>query len=294
MPAKSKGKKNMKRVLISDTLSPEGIEILKNTPGLEVDVMTNLTPDELKGVIKDYDGLAIRSATKVTKEIIEKADNLKVVGRAGIGVDNVDVNAASKRGIVVMNTPGGNTITTGEHSIAMMFTRQADPPGHGLDEVRQVGKEQVHGQRGLQQDPGDHRHRPGGHHRGRPGPGPQDERHRLRPLPGPRDGREDGHHAGHPRRAAEALPLHLRPHAADQGHEERHQRRLHRQDAQRRLHHQLRPRRDHQRKGPSGGPEIGQGGRGRPRRLRRRAHEEHGAGESPPCHLHAPPRGSDG
>ncbi|HEX9157982.1 MAG TPA: phosphoglycerate dehydrogenase, partial [Syntrophales bacterium] len=121
MPAKTKGKKNMKRVLISDTLSPEGIEILKNTPGLEVDVMTNLTPDELKGVIKDYDGLAIRSATKVTKEIIEKADNLKVVGRAGIGVDNVDVNAASKRGIVVMNTPGGNTITTGEHSIAMMF-----------------------------------------------------------------------------------------------------------------------------------------------------------------------------
>ena len=121
MPDKTKGKKNMKRVLISDTLSPEGIEILKNTPGLEVDVMTNLTPDELKGVIKDYDGLAIRSATKVTKEIIEKAGSLKVVGRAGIGIDNVDVNAASKRGIVVMNTPGGNTITTGEHSIAMMF-----------------------------------------------------------------------------------------------------------------------------------------------------------------------------
>jgi len=120
MIAQRKGKKNMKRVLISDTLSPEGIEILKNTPGLEVDVMTSLTPDELKGIIKDYDGLAIRSATKVTKEIIEKADNLRVVGRAGIGVDNVDVNAASKRGIVVMNTPGGNTITTAEHSIAMM------------------------------------------------------------------------------------------------------------------------------------------------------------------------------
>ncbi len=111
----------MKRVLISDTLSPEGIEILKNTSGLEVDVMTNLTPDELKGVIKDYDGLAIRSATKVTKEIIEKADNLKVVGRAGIGVDNVDVNAASKRGIVVMNTPGGNTISTCEHTFALLF-----------------------------------------------------------------------------------------------------------------------------------------------------------------------------
>ena len=112
----------MKRVLISDTLSEEGIAILKDTPGIEVDVMTNLTPDELKGVIKDYDGLAIRSATKVTKEIIDRADKLSVIGRAGIGLDNVDIAAASMRGIVVMNTPGGNTITTGEHAIAMMFS----------------------------------------------------------------------------------------------------------------------------------------------------------------------------
>ncbi|MDD5711320.1 MAG: phosphoglycerate dehydrogenase [Smithellaceae bacterium] len=111
----------MKRVLVSDSLSQEGIEIFKNTKGLKVDVMTNLTPDELKGVIKDYDGLAIRSATKVTKEIIDHAANLKVIGRAGIGLDNVDLEAASKRGIVVMNTPGGNTITTGEHAIAMMM-----------------------------------------------------------------------------------------------------------------------------------------------------------------------------
>jgi D-3-phosphoglycerate dehydrogenase len=110
-----------KRVLVSDTLSPEGVEIFRQAPGIEVDVITNLTPDELKGVIKDYDGLAIRSATKVTKEIIAAADNLKVVGRAGIGLDNVDIAAASKRGIVVMNTPGGNTITTGEHAIAMMM-----------------------------------------------------------------------------------------------------------------------------------------------------------------------------
>jgi D-3-phosphoglycerate dehydrogenase / 2-oxoglutarate reductase len=112
----------VKRVLVSDTLSPEGIEILKNTPGIEVDVMTNLTPDELKGVIKEYDGLAIRSATKVTKEIIDCADKLAVIGRAGIGLDNVDIITASKRGIVVMNTPGGNTITTGEHAIAMMLS----------------------------------------------------------------------------------------------------------------------------------------------------------------------------
>ncbi len=109
------------KVLVSDTLSPEGIQILKNAPGLEVDVMTNLTPDELKGVIGEYDGLAIRSATKVTAEIIYKADKLKVIGRAGIGLDNVDALAASKRGIVVMNTPGGNTITTAEHALAMML-----------------------------------------------------------------------------------------------------------------------------------------------------------------------------
>jgi len=111
----------MKKVLVSDTIAPEGIEIFKEAPGIEVDVMTNLTPDELRGVIGEYDGLAIRSATKVTKEIVDAAKNLKVIGRAGIGIDNVDVAAASKRGVVVMNTPGGNTITTAEHTIAMMF-----------------------------------------------------------------------------------------------------------------------------------------------------------------------------
>jgi D-3-phosphoglycerate dehydrogenase / 2-oxoglutarate reductase len=118
----------MKKVLVSDTLSPEGIEIFKNAAGIEVDVITNLTPDELKGIIKDYDGLAIRSATKVTREIIEKAERLKVIGRAGIGLDNVDAAAASQRGIVVMNTPGGNTITTAEHSIAMMFALARQVP----------------------------------------------------------------------------------------------------------------------------------------------------------------------
>ena len=112
----------MQKVLVSDTLAREGIEIFENAPGIEVDVTTNLTPDELQGIIKDYDGLALRSATKVTRELIDKADKLKVIGRAGIGLDNVDVNAASKRGIVVMNTPGGNTITTAEHAISLMLS----------------------------------------------------------------------------------------------------------------------------------------------------------------------------
>ena len=118
----------MYKVLVSDTLAAEGIEILKSTPGVEVDVKTKLTPEQLKEVIKDYDGLAVRSATKVTAEIIEHADKLKVIGRAGIGLDNVDAPAASKRGIVVMNTPGGNTITTAEHAIAMMFSLARQVP----------------------------------------------------------------------------------------------------------------------------------------------------------------------
>src|SRR4030042_718680 len=110
------------KVLISDNLSEKGVEIFKKAEGLQVDVKTGLTPDELKAVIKDYDGLVIRSATKVTAEIIQMADKLKVVGRAGIGLDNVDIPAASQRGIVVMNTPEGNTITTAEHTISLLLS----------------------------------------------------------------------------------------------------------------------------------------------------------------------------
>ncbi|MBI5187541.1 MAG: phosphoglycerate dehydrogenase [Nitrospirae bacterium] len=108
------------KVLISDSISPKGIEILKNA-GLEVDVKTGMRPEELKASIGDYHGLIIRSATKVTAEIIDAATNLKVIGRAGSGLDNVDMTAATKKGIVVMNTPGGNTITTAEHTIALML-----------------------------------------------------------------------------------------------------------------------------------------------------------------------------
>ncbi len=110
----------MPKVLISDKLSAAAVEIFR-ARGIEVDVKTGLTPADLRGIIGDYDGLAIRSATKVTKEVLEAATRLKVVGRAGIGVDNVDVKAATARGVVVMNTPNGNAITTAEHAIAMMF-----------------------------------------------------------------------------------------------------------------------------------------------------------------------------
>jgi D-3-phosphoglycerate dehydrogenase len=115
------------KVLISDNLSAEGVEILKRG-GLEVVVKTGMTPDELKKEIKDYDGLVIRSATKVTADVIAAAKKLKVVGRAGSGLDNVDKAAASKRGIVVMNTPGGNTITTAEHALSMMMSLARNIP----------------------------------------------------------------------------------------------------------------------------------------------------------------------
>ena len=110
----------MKKVLISDNISSRCVEILK-AAGLEVDIKTGLKPEELKAIIGEYSGLVIRSATKVTAEIIDAAAKLKVVGRAGSGLDNVDKVAASKKGIVVMNTPGGNTVTTAEHALAMMF-----------------------------------------------------------------------------------------------------------------------------------------------------------------------------
>ncbi len=108
------------RVLVSDSLSEKGIEILKNA-GLSVDVNTKLSKEELLKVIGDYDGLVVRSATKVTAEVLNAAKNLKVVGRAGAGLDNIDVPASTKKGVVVMNTPGGNTVTTAEHSISMLL-----------------------------------------------------------------------------------------------------------------------------------------------------------------------------
>jgi D-3-phosphoglycerate dehydrogenase len=115
------------KVLISDSLSEQGITILKKA-GLEVDIKTKLTPAELITEIGQYDGLVIRSGTKVTKEVIAAAKNLKVIGRAGSGLDNVDLPAATKRGIVVMNTPGGNTITTAEHTFALIFSMARQTP----------------------------------------------------------------------------------------------------------------------------------------------------------------------
>ena len=110
----------MAKVLVSDTLAPEGLEILERAPGLTVVCEPGLKGDELLAAVADIDGLVIRSGTQVTAEVIAAAEKLKVIGRAGIGVDNVDVSAATARGIAVMNTPSGNNITTAEHAVALL------------------------------------------------------------------------------------------------------------------------------------------------------------------------------
>jgi D-3-phosphoglycerate dehydrogenase len=125
------------KVLISDSLSARAVEIFRSR-GIEAVVKTGLKPDELIAVIGEYDGLAVRSATKVTSKVLDAARNLKVVGRAGIGVDNIDINAASARGVVVMNTPYGNAITTAEHAIALMFALAREIPA--ADHSTQSGK----------------------------------------------------------------------------------------------------------------------------------------------------------
>ena len=127
----------MPKVLISDDLSPRAAEILA-ARGIEVDMLPGITPEELKTRIAGYDGLAVRSATKVTAELLGRAPALKIIGRAGIGVDNIDVAAATQRGIVVMNTPYGNSTTAAEHAIAMLFALCREIPA--ADRSTQAGK----------------------------------------------------------------------------------------------------------------------------------------------------------
>jgi D-3-phosphoglycerate dehydrogenase len=103
------------RILITDDLSPEGMAHLESAPDVEFDLVKGLTPAALAQCIPGYDGLIVRSSVQVTQEVLAAADRLKVIGRAGVGVDNIDMAAASMAGIIVMNTPGANTIATAEH-----------------------------------------------------------------------------------------------------------------------------------------------------------------------------------
>ena len=127
----------MPRVLISDPMDPKAAEVFRAN-GVEVDEKPGLSRDELKSIIGEYDGLAIRSATKVTADLLEAASALTVIGRAGIGVDNIDIPAATARGIVVMNTPFGNSITTAEHAVALMFALARELPA--ADASTQAGR----------------------------------------------------------------------------------------------------------------------------------------------------------
>src|SRR3569832_292766 len=129
----------MPKVLISDALSPAAVQIFKDR-GIDVDFPPALgkDKDKLAEIIGNYDGLAIRSATKATAKILDQAKNLKVIGRAGIGVDNVEIPAATAKGVIVMNTPFGNSITTAEHAIALMFALARQIPQ--ADASTQAGK----------------------------------------------------------------------------------------------------------------------------------------------------------
>ena len=112
----------MIKVLATDGMAPAGVEVFAETEGIEIDVRKGVSAEELLQLIPEYDGLIIRSATQVTAEVVQAGTKLKAVGRAGVGVDNVEIPAASRRGIVVMNTPEANTISTAEHTLTMLFS----------------------------------------------------------------------------------------------------------------------------------------------------------------------------
>ena len=170
------------RVLIADKLSPAAVAIFKER-GVEADIKTGLSKDELLKIVDQYDGIAIRSATKITADVIKAAKKLKVVGRAGIGVDNVDIPAATAAGVIVMNTPFGNSITTAEHAIALMMALARDLPAANAS--TQAGKWEKNRFMGVELYGkvlgliGARQYRL---HRRRPRQGPEDARHRLRSL----------------------------------------------------------------------------------------------------------------
>ena len=116
------------KVLVADPIAQRGIDELSNGGLLDVTVKIGLKPDELLAIIGEFNALVVRSETKANAKVIEAANNLKVIGRAGVGVDNVDVDAATKRGIIVMNTPGGNTISTAEQAFTLMMSLARKTP----------------------------------------------------------------------------------------------------------------------------------------------------------------------
>ncbi len=166
------------KVLVSDKMDEAGIDIFENQEGIDVDVNTGLSPEALRNIIGSYDALAIRSATKVDKALLDAAVNLKVVARAGIGLDNVDIDEATRKGVAVMNTPGGNTVTTAEHAIAMMMSLTRNiPRASAFHEGGKMGEKAASGTGDLQQDVRHYRFRQYRFHRGQPGQGAENAGH---------------------------------------------------------------------------------------------------------------------
>ena len=171
------------RVLIADEMSKKAVEILSGA-GFTVDVKTGMKPEELAAVIGQYHGVGIRSASKIKADTLANPGKLKIIGRAGVGVDNIDVKAATEKGILVINTPQGNAAAAAELAIGLMFALARKIPQAAREHAAgRLGEEEVHGRRDRRQDagrgrPGQHRP-PGGRARRRP----EDERHRLRPVP---------------------------------------------------------------------------------------------------------------
>ena len=257
------------KVLISDNLSPRGVEILK-TAGLEVDFRSKTPAEEIEKIIGDYDALIIRSATKVTAALLEKATRLKVIGRAGSGLDNVDIPAATKKGVVVMNTPGGNTVTTAEHTIGMLFAcARMIPQAYASMKAGKWEKKKFEGVELCGQDARRRRPRRDRRRGRQPLRGARHEGPRLRPLHldrrRPRRSasrladlptiwqRADFITVHTPKTKETANLINTRDDRPDEG---------------RRAHHQLRPRRHRQRAGPLRGARERQGRRRGLRRLR--------------------------
>ena len=259
------------RVLIADALSPAAVEIFRQR-GVDADVKVGLSKDELIAIIGDYDGLAVRSATKATKDVIAVAKNLKVIGRAGIGVDNVDIPAATAAGVVVMNTPFGNSITTAEHAIAMMFALARQLPAADLS--TQAGKWEKNRFMGVEL----YAKTLGLIGAGNIGGIVADRANGLKmkviaydPLPVAGAGGGDRRREGRTRRPARPRRRHHPAHAPDRQDPEHPLRRSAGRDEKGRADRQLRPGRPGRRGGPALRPGIRPYGRRGLRRLRRGA-----------------------
>ena len=271
------------RILVADKLAAEGLEFLKSS-GFAYDEKIGLKEPELAAAVPEYDALIVRSGAKVTAKVLENPGKLRAIARAGVGVDNIDLPAATSKGILVLNTAAASTLSTAEHALALMMSlARKVPQAHQALQSRRAGVEEaqpVPGHATGRQDAGRGRPGPDRPDRRQPGAGDGDERRRLRPVL---------HRPRRPGRAGEAGPrLRRIPRPDRRHHLPRPRRRRHQGPAQPRpavqqvpaqpADRQRRPRRRGGRVRPGRGAEGEEGGRRGPRRVRDRA-----AGQGPPA-----------